>query len=110
MKVMLKSAAAALLACLSFVPAAFSAETNEQHLQVSQLPAPVQTTLQRDGGQVQTVEKETRGRQNVLRGDPREGRQALLPSHCRRRQDLEARVPGKRVSRKDQVKRPSDVA
>ena len=64
MKTLLKSATAAILASLCFMPSAFSGEAGEQPLQVSELPRPVQTTLQRDGGEVLAVERETEAGQS----------------------------------------------
>jgi len=59
MKAIAQTAIAA--AVLSLASAAFSGdeEHHGHHLKVSQLPAAVQTTLQRDGGKVKEVEKET---------------------------------------------------
>ena len=64
MKPILRSATYVLLATLCFAPAAFSAEPEEHHLKVSELPAPVQTTLRQDGGKVLGVERETEGGQS----------------------------------------------
>jgi len=56
-----------LLASLCLAPAAFGAEheheQHEDHIPVSQLPAAVQSSLQREGGTVSRVEKETEGGQ-----------------------------------------------
>ena len=50
-----------LAASLCLAPAAFGGEHehHEDHMSVSQLPAAVQASLQRDGGTVSRVEKET---------------------------------------------------
>ena len=62
MKRNLTSAVAA--ACLCLASGAFAADTNQQAgpvLDVKQLPAPVQATLQSKGGRVNKVERETEG-------------------------------------------------
>ena len=62
MKRTLSSAAA--VACLCLASGAFAADTNQQAgpvLDVKQLPAPVQATLQNEGGRVNRVERETEG-------------------------------------------------
>lgn len=62
MKRNLYSAVAA--ACLCVASSAFAADTNQQAgpiLDVKQLPAPVQATLQSEGGRVNKVERETEG-------------------------------------------------
>jgi hypothetical protein len=62
MKRTLSSAAA--VACLCLASGAFAADTNQQPgpvLDVKQLPAPVQATLQSEGGRVNKVERETEG-------------------------------------------------
>jgi hypothetical protein len=62
---------------LCLAPTAFSADTqkHEGHLQVSQLPAAVQSTLQREGGTVKAVEKETEGGQSFFEATLSKGKE-----------------------------------